>query len=140
LAAQAMNAEISLLSTNVTVRELILLGGDIHHIFPKEYLKEKGFEKNKYNQEGNYVYLDRPVNQSIGKKSPKEYFHMAAEQCETKKVACGAITDIEQLKKNLEINCVPYEVVEMEYDKYDEFLAKRRSLMAMKIKNYYESL
>jgi hypothetical protein len=140
LAAQAMNAEISLLSTNVTVRELILLGGDIHHIFPKEYLKEKGFEKNKYNQEGNYVYLDRPVNQSIGKKSPKEYFRMAVEQCETKKVACGAITDIEQLKKNLEINCVPYEVVEMEYDRYDEFLAKRRSLMAKKIKNYYESL
>ena len=73
LAAQVMNNDMSLLSTNVTVRELITLGGDIHHIFPKEYLKENGFEKNKDNQEANYVYLDRPVNISIGKKSPKDY-------------------------------------------------------------------
>jgi len=140
LAAQVMANDMSLLSTNVTVRELITLGGDIHHIFPKEYLKSYGYEKNKYNQDGNYVYLDRPVNISIGKKAPKEYFSLAVEQCETKEIKCGAITDLEQLKANLAVNCIPFSVTEMEEDRYEEFLDARRKLMAEKIKNYYMSL
>ena len=131
---------MSLLSTNVTVRELITLGGDIHHIFPKEYLKSNRFEKNKYNQEANYVYLDRPVNISIGKKAPKEYFALAVEQCTTKEIKCGAITEIEQLKENLAMNCIPFSVVEMDYHNYEDFLVERRKLMAEKIKNYYNSL
>ena len=140
LAAQVANNEMSMLSTNVTVRELINLGGDIHHIFPKEYLKANGFEKNKYNQEGNYVYLDRPVNISIGKKAPNEYFKMAVEQCETKEIKCGAITDLDKLKENLAVNCIPFSVVDMTYENYEDFLAERRKLMAEKIKNYYYSL
>ena len=140
LAAQVTNNDMSLLSTNVTVRELITLGGDIHHIFPKEYLKENGFEKNKYNQEANYVYLDRPVNISIGKKAPKEYFSMAVEQCSTGVIRCGAITDWEQLKNNLAANCIPYSVIDMDYSEYENFLNERRQLMASKIKQYYYSL
>ena len=140
LAAQVANNEMSMLSTNVTVRELINLGGDIHHIFPKEYLKSNGFEKNKYNQEGNYVYLDRPVNISIGKKAPNEYFKLAIEQCETKEIKCGAITDLEKLKENLTINCIPFSVVDMTYENYEEFLVERRKMMAEKIKKYYYDL
>lgn len=140
LAAQVANNEISMLSTNVTVRELITLGGDIHHIFPKEYLKANRFEKNKYNQEGNYVYLDRPVNISIGKRAPNEYFKLAVEQCETKEIKCGAITDLDELKENLAINCIPFSVVNMTYENYEEFLVERRKMMAEKIKNYYYSL
>lgn len=140
LAAQVANNEMSMLSTNVTVRELITLGGDIHHIFPKEYLKANRFEKNKYNQEGNYVYLDRPVNISIGKRAPNEYFKLAVEQCETKEIKCGAITDLDELKENLAINCIPFSVVNMTYENYEEFLVERRKMMAEKIKNYYYSL
>ena len=140
LAAQVANNEMSMLSTNVTVRELITLGGDIHHIFPKEYLKANGFEKNKYNQEGNYVYLDRPVNISIGKKAPNEYFKLAVEQCETKQITCGAITDLDKLKENLAVNCIPFSVVDMTFENYEEFLVERRKMMAEKIKNYYYSL
>lgn len=140
LAAQVMKNDLSLLSSNVTIRELITLGGDIHHIFPKEYLKSFGYEKSKYNQEGNYVYLDRPVNISIGKKSPKTYFTLAFEQCETKNIVCGSITDKEQLLANLETNCIPASVVDMEEDRYEEFLAERRQMMAKKIKDYYFSL
>ena len=66
LAAQVMMNDISLLTTNITVRELIE-GGDVHHIFPKEYLKSKGLKKSEYNQEGNYAYLDTQVNKAIGK-------------------------------------------------------------------------
>lgn len=54
LASQASGNDVSLLSNNLTVRDLIEISGDIHHIFPKEYLKEHGFEKNLYNQVANW--------------------------------------------------------------------------------------
>lgn len=140
LAAQVAGNDCSLLSNNVRINDLIEIGGDIHHIFPKEYLKQKGFEKNKYNHNANYVYLDTPVNISIGKKAPKEYFSSAYEQCETKVIQIGSITDVEQLKNNLAVNCIPEEIKEMDYKNYLEFIEKRKELMAQKIKNYYNNL
>ena len=135
LAAQVYFNDVSLLSQNICVKELIELGGDCHHIFPKQYLKDNGFEKNLYNQEANYAYLDRPVNGSIGKQAPVCYFQKALRQCETKVIECGSITDVEELKRNLTMNCIPGEVFEMDYTRYSEFLEKRRDLMAEKIKN-----
>ena len=140
LAAQIHNNDMSLLSNNISVRYLIEIAGDVHHIFPKEYLKSNGFSKNLYNQNGNYAYLDTQVNKSIGKKAPCEYFSDALKQCQTKEVVCGSITDLELLKENLAANCIPFSVCEMDHTKYEDFLAARRSLMAEKIKNYYYSL
>lgn len=140
LAAQIYNNEISMLSNNVSISELIKLGGDVHHIFPKQYLKDHGFEKNMYNQIANYTYLDRPVNISIGKKSPNEYFKVAFEQCGTGSAVVGSILDNELLLKNLEMNCIPIEVKNMDYTNYRDFLELRRKLMAQKIKKYYYSL
>lgn len=140
LAAQVYFNDVSLLSQNICVKELIELGGDVHHIFPKQYLKDNGFEKNQYNQEANYAYLDRPVNVSIGKQAPIDYFRIAREQCDTKVIKCGSITDIEELKRNLEVNCVPEDVFDMGHTRYAEFLEKRRALMAQKIKKYYYGL
>ena len=140
LAAQIYFNDVSLLSQNVCVKELIEVSGDVHHIFPKQYLKDNGYEKNQYNQEANYAYLDRPVNVSIGKQAPIDYFRTAREQCETKIIKCGSITDINELKHNLEVNCVPLEVFDMDHTRYTEFIEKRRVLMAQKIKKYYSSL
>ena len=140
LAAQVYNNDISLLSTNITVRELINLGGDVHHVFPKQYLIDNHFTKNQYNQDGNYAYLDRPVNESIGKKAPKEYFNIALNQCQTKETECGSIVDEEQLRKNLKANCIPDNVFNMNYEDYSVFLEERRMLMAKKIRHYYEAL
>ena len=140
LAAQVYFNDTSLLSQNICVKELIELGGDVHHIFPKQYLKDNNFEKNLYNQEGNYAYLDRPVNVSIGKHAPMDYFNIAREQCETKVIKCGSITDIDELYKNMAANCVPIEIFEMDHTRYPEFLEKRRAMMAEKIKKYYYSL
>ena len=139
LAAQVMMNDISLLSNNVLVRELID-GGDVHHIFPKEYLKANGYEKSLYNQEGNYAFLDTQVNKSIGKKAPDVYFHEVRKQCETGIITIGSITDYHQLLENLRINCVPEEVFEMDHTRYAEFLEKRRVMMAKKIRAYYEAL
>ena len=140
LAAQIANNDMSLLSNNISVRYLIELAGDVHHIFPKEYLKSNGYDKNLYNQDANYAYLDTQVNRSIGKKAPCEYFAEVLTQCDTKVVTCGSITDSEQLKKNLEANCIPFEVCNMNHSDYPVFLEARRKLMAQKIREYYYSL
>lgn len=140
LAAQVYFNDVSLLSTNITVRELISLGGDVHHVFPKKYLMEHDFTKIQYNQDGNYAYLDRPVNESIGKKAPKEYFNIALEQCKTKEAKCGSIIDEEQLRQNLATNCIPENIFDMSHEDYGEFLEQRRLLMAKKIRKFYESL
>ena len=140
LAAQVAGNDMSLLSNNITVKDLIVLSGDTHHIFPKEYLKANGFGKNLYNQEGNFAYLDTQVNKSIGKKAPCEYLAEALKQCETKQITCGSITDLEQLKENLKANCIPFEACYMNYNDYESFLEKRRALMARKIREYYYKL
>ena len=140
LAAQVYFNDISLLSTNITVRELINLGGDVHHVFPKQYLINNHYSKNQYNQDGNYAYLDRPVNESIGKKAPNEYFCIALKQCSTKVAECGSIIDEDQLHTNLAANCIPEDVFNMTHEDYSSFLDQRRLLMAQKIRKYYENL
>ena len=136
LAAQVYFNETSLLSNNIGIKELIDLGGDVHHIFPKQYLKEQGLEKN-----ANYVYLDRPVNESIGKLPPYEYFSIAKRQCSedvTKPI--GSINNIDLLERNLAMNCIPNDIFKMDFESYSRFLQERRTLMAQKIKDYYYSL
>lgn len=140
LAAQVAGNDMSLLSNNITVKDLIEISGDVHHIFPKEYLKSNGFSKNLYNQDANYAYLDTQVNKSIDKKAPCEYFSEALRQCKTKVITCGSISDIDLLKANLATNCVPFEACSMVFSDYEGFLEQRRALMAKKIKEYYYNL
>jgi len=138
-AAQVVLKDYSLLSNNIFVGDLIRSAGDVHHIFPKAYLRENGFEKSLYNQNANLAYLDNQVNKSIGKKSPREYFSAAFAQCSGGPEICS-IKDIDQLKANLAANCIPEGVVNWDFSNYEEFLEQRRLLMAAKIRKYYESL
>ena len=140
LAAQIFFNDISFLSNNVPVRELIALGGDVHHIFPKQYLIDNHYDKSRYNQEANFVYLDRPVNISIGKKAPYVYLQEAEARCQNGTTQIGLINDINKFHENLETNCVPREALKMDHTFYGEFLEKRRKMMAAKIKKYYYSL
>lgn len=141
LAAQIFFNDISFLSNNVPVRELIALGGDVHHIFPKQYLMDNNFDKTQYNQDANYVFLDRPVNISVGKKAPNVYLQEAKNRCLSENTSTtGLVNDIDKFYQNLEMNCVPSETVDMDCTSYDVFLEKRRKLMAAKIKKYYYSL
>lgn len=140
LAAQIFFNDISFLSNNVPVRELIALGGDVHHIFPKQYLIDNHYDKSRYNQEANFVYLDRPVNISIGKKAPYVYLQEAEARCQNGTTQIGLINDINKFYENLETNCVPREALKMDHTSYGEFLEKRRKMMVAKIKKYYYSL
>jgi hypothetical protein len=141
LASQVHSNDNSLFMNGTKVRDLITTLGDIHHIFPKSYLQKHGItEKSKYNQIANYTYLDTQTNISIGEKAPNEYFNVVFEQCNSGNLKYGNISELEVLRKNLELNCIPNDIVKMDVSNYDEFLLERRKLMANKIKKYYNSL
>ena len=76
LAAQVKLNDKGFLSKDITVDDLISFRGDIHHLFPKDYLKKNGVNRNKYNQIANYVYMQSEINIKVGNKSPKEYFEI----------------------------------------------------------------
>lgn len=141
LAAQVFFGDRSLLSNSSKVADLITVAGDVHHIFPKEYLKQSGVtDKSRYNQVANYAFLDTGVNISIGKKAPHEYFAAALAQCETGGIEVGTITVTEDFWANLKTNCIPNDIVQMSAEDYPMFLQKRRTMMAAKIRDYYYSL
>jgi hypothetical protein len=140
LAAQVKKNDKGFLSKEITVKDLIEHRGDIHHIFPRAYLKSKGLTRGKYNQIANYVYMQSEINIRVGNKSPKIYFAELEKQVAENDSIYGGITDKDDLMRNLRMNCIPEDIFEMDIDDYDDFLIKRRRLMAKKIKDYYYSL
>lgn len=140
LAAQNYLKKDSLLS-HIPVSELINLGGDIHHIFPKQYLIDHGFEKNDYNQVANYAYLDTPVNIKVGKKAPNVYLNEALNEIlKQEQNSFKSIKSKEEFIKNLEDNCIPTEILKMDHTQYTDFLSQRRERMTQLIKEYYYKL
>ncbi len=141
LAAQINLNCNSLFMNGTKISDLISISGDVHHIFPRAYLKSNGVDsKTKYNQVANYIYLDTQVNKAIGDDAPNVYFPKIIRQCETGDIRFGNIADRDSLRKNLEENCIPETIAEMDVKNYDEFLAQRRLLMAKLIERYYKNL
>jgi len=140
LAAQIRKGCNSLFMDGMKISDLVTTYGDIHHIFPREYLKKHGVERNMYNQIANFAYIDTQVNKTIGMDSPNVYFQKVLDQCNGGPMTIGNIVDNELLMKNMSENCIPSDVVTMEYEDYPEFLKQRRMLIAQMIKEYYESL
>lgn len=139
-AAQVKANDQGFLSTDITVGNMIMHRGDIHHLFPREYLKAKGLERGDYNQIANFVYAQQEINIKIGKKAPKEYMSEVYKQTEGGKVKYGGIVDKQILDKNLKQNCIPEMFNDLEVGDYESFLKERRKLMALKIKEFYYSL
>lgn len=131
----------SMLMNGTKVADLITVTGDVHHIFPRAYLKNNGVDnKTKYNQVANYIYLDTQVNKAIRDDAPYIYFTKAKTQCTTKNIEFGNISDENLLKTNLEENCIPANIFNMTVSDYDDFLQKRRKLMAAHVEKYYRGL
>lgn len=140
LASQVKANDRGFLSKDVLVSDLISLRGDIHHLFPKDYLKKNGLDQSKYNQIANYVYMQSEINIKVGNKPPKDYFEIVNSQMlENNRLVSGLATK-QELLDNLKMNSVPTEIMQMSINDYNEFLAIRRKLMATKIKEYYLSL
>ena len=141
LAAQINLNCNSMLMNGTKISDLISISGDVHHIFPRAYLQSSGItSKTKYNQVANYVYLDTQVNKAISDDAPCIYFGSVKSQCDSKDIKLGNISDENLLRTNLKENCIPEEVFEMTAADYDDFLQKRRKLMAKMIEEYYKGL
>lgn len=141
-AAQIVLGDKGLFSATSTVRDLYG-ASDVHHIFPKAYLQRTGILDNRaiYNQVANYVYLDTPINITIGDKSPNVYFKDAFESARETGTVFGYSMTEEELKDNLIMNCIPIEIENWNYNDYQaKFLVQRRKMMAKKIRDYYNKL
>lgn len=145
LAAQVKAGDKGFLSENILVGNLIAGIGDIHHLFPKDYLMKKGLDRSKYNQIANYVYMQSEINIKIGNKPPKDYFELINAQIsdsnksDDSKLISGISTN-HDLLENLQANCVPSEIMQMSFADYSEFLILRRKLMSTKMRDYYFAL
>ncbi len=138
LASQVKNNDKGFLSSHITVGDMINHRGDIHHLFPKDYLQKSGFDRYKYNQIANYVYMQTEINIKVGNKPPSQYFDILRNQA-VKDMISGVVNEID-LNDNLKANSIPIEILNMSSDDYLNFLDLRRRLMANKIKDYYSSL
>ncbi|MGI8668978.1 MAG: GmrSD restriction endonuclease domain-containing protein [Aridibacter sp.] len=140
LASQVKTNDKGFLSKNVSVGDLISLRGDIHHLFPRDYLKKKGLDRGKYNQIANYVYMQSEINIKVGNKPPRDYFDLINSQIAENNRQLSGLSTEQDVLDNLKMNCVPSEIMQMSFDDYSDFLIQRRKLMANKIKDYYFSL
>ncbi|SCX09599.1 hypothetical protein SAMN02910339_01366 [Lachnospiraceae bacterium YSD2013] len=141
LAAQINLNYNSMFMHGTMISDLLDISGDVHHIFPKAYLKSNGVEeKNKYNQVANFTLLDTQVNKAISDDAPNAYFGRVLAQCDSGILDIGNISDKERLVSNLAENALPEDIVNMTVVDYDKFLSERRKLMAAIIEKYYKGL
>lgn len=122
------------------MRDLLLNRSDVHHVFPKNYLKGRGFSAARYNQVANLVIAQSEINIAIGDKAPEVYFSELADQCSGGPQRYGGIADIDEMRANLQTNCVPSSVLNGSIPEYDDILEERRKMMAEKIHLYFKSL
>jgi hypothetical protein len=140
-AAQAKLGDKGFLSRDITVRDLLLNRSDVHHIFPRNYLKSKlGLARGRYNQIANFVVAQSEINIAIGDAAPEKYFEALRDQINGGPKRYGGITDEAELRANLIQNCIPESLLDGPLPTYEGFLNDRRGLMAQRIKAWFETL
>ena len=139
-AAQVKLGDRGFLSRDITAQDLLLNRSDVHHVYPKNHLKKQGLSKGRYNQIANFVLTQSEINITIGDKPPELYFKELAEQCNGGKKRYGGITNLADMRANLQTHCLPESLLAGEIPGYDNFLEQRRKLMAAKLKTYFETL
>lgn len=139
-AAQVKMNDKGFLSKDITVQDLILNKSDVHHLYPSNYLKQQGLSRGRYNQIANYAVTQSEINIAISNKAPKDYFAELAAQCQGGTLKYGGITNLSEMRANLQMHCIPETLLDGQVPHYDEFLATRRKLMAAKVKDYFAML
>lgn len=100
---------------------------DKHHIFPKKYLEEIGYDNDRdRNQIANFTYIDYQTNIEISDDPPAEYVDRYRQRLGE-----------DRYKETCFENALPLDFEKMNYE---EFLAKRRVLMAQKVREAYIEL
>ncbi|MBK9443259.1 MAG: DUF262 domain-containing protein [Comamonadaceae bacterium] len=139
-AAQVKLGDKGFLSRAITVTDLLLNRADVHHVYPRQYLKNLGLSSATYNQIANYVIAQNEINIAVGAKAPNVYFGELAQQVSGYPARYGGIVDRQQLVDNLQANCLSPNMLNGEIKDFREFLEERRKLMALKIKCWFETL
>ena len=106
-AAQTKLGDLGFLSRDIKVRDLLLIRGDVHHVYPRNHLKKQGLPRGRYNQIANFVLTQSDINIHIGDKAPEVYFKELAEQCNGRPKKYGGITEPEKMRANLRTSCLP---------------------------------
>ena len=140
LASQVKSNDKGFLSSDLSVRDLLEGQSNVHHIFPRHYLKGYGLTRGHYNQIANYVVMQSEINIAIGAKAPSTYFSEMMDQCRNGTLRFGGITELAQLQENLIAHCIPQGMETKTFESYDDFLMERRNLMAAKLRDYYKGL
>ncbi|WP_244216561.1 hypothetical protein [Gordonia alkanivorans] len=96
----------------------------VHHIFPKALLRKHGFERNEINALANFCFLTQDTNIKIGKRDPADYLP----EVQTKHPGV------------LESQWIPTDPELWRVDRYADFLAARRELLAESAQRFLESL
>jgi hypothetical protein len=140
LAVQVNHKDHGLFSRHLTVHDMLLTRGDIHHIFPRSLLKKHGMGRSQYNRLCNLTFMDQPGNIKIGDRNPGAYFTAVAEKLAKSNGDIRGLRDASDLKKNMRENCIPEAVFDYDVKDYGDFLEERKGMMAKKIRGYYEGL
>jgi Uncharacterized conserved protein len=138
-AAQVKLGDKAFLSRDITVRDIILNKGDVHHIYPRNLLKKQGLSSSRYNQIANYALAQSEINIAINDKPPAVYFAQLASQCAGGERRYGGIVSLDDMRGNFIQNSIPQAMLD-EVPDYDTFLEQRRRLMAAKLKTYFNTL
>lgn len=139
-AAQVKLGDKGFLSRDITVLDLLLNRSDVHHVFPRNHLKKQGLNPGQYNQIANFVIAQSEINIIIGDKAPDSYFAELQAQCAEGPRKYGGITNVQELRANLQMNCLPEALLSGDLTDYAVFLEQRRKLMALKIQRWFEAL
>lgn len=139
VASQVKGKSEGFLSGHVTVESLVGIKGDLHHLYPKDYLKGKGLTKSQYNQIANLAVTESGINIAIKNKSPEKYFAEIVEGIERGKPRYGDIKEVSVLRENLRSHAIPDDLLEYEID-YSDFLDMRRVQMSSLIRSYFLGL
>jgi hypothetical protein len=139
-AAQVKLADKGFLSRDITVLDLLLNRSDVHHVYPRNYLKKQGLSRGRYNQIANFVLAQSEINIAIGDKAPEKYFAELADQCNGGKKRYGGIATLQDMRANLRVHCLPESILDGDIPAYDDLLEQRRKLMALKMKSWFEAL
>lgn len=132
-ALNILDAKILFSKTSLLVSKLFEPGTDgkrksleKHHLFPKAYLKLKGYNDARINQMANYAFIDWKDNADILDDAPSVYYP----------VVCHGRTEEDIRRMEVE-NALPHGWEQMDYE---VFLIERRKLMSATIKKAYEKL
>lgn len=97
---------------------------EIHHIFPKSKLYDRGYKRPEVNALANFTFLTKATNLRVSNRDPYEYFSHYEERYP------GILTT----------HWIPMDTELWQYENYREFLAARRQLLAQAANDFLDSL